>query len=93
LGKENYKRSDTFNTGIHLSQEIVYHSFSFILQEGFYVGLLDEINRSAMYNRAILRWKFKKNVLISISMKSHLHILDYPELGVGYYFTKMRDEK
>lgn len=93
LGKGNYKNRDAFNSGIHFSQEIVYHSFSFILQEGFYVGLLDEINESPIYNRAIVRWKFNEHILMSISMKSHLHILDYPELGLGYYFTKSQNEK
>ncbi|MFN6015579.1 MAG: hypothetical protein ACK47F_12895, partial [Flavobacteriales bacterium] len=83
-----YKPIYDYRTGIHLSQEFVYDRFSFILQEGFYIGLIDRVDNSFMYNRAMLRWKLNKNWLINISMRSHLHILDYPELGIGYYFTR-----
>lgn len=85
-GKDNHRSRDDFRTGIHFSQEIVYDRFSFILQEGFYVGLVDMVSNSSMYNRAILRWRFTENLLVHISMKSHLHILEYPELGFGYHF-------
>ncbi len=92
MGPDNpdYKSIYDFRTGIHLSQEIVYDRFSFILQEGFYIGLVDRVDKSIMYNRAILRWKLNDRFLISASMKSHLHILDYPELGFGYYFIKKK---
>lgn len=92
-GKSNYKPVYDYRTGVHFSQELVYERFSFILQEGFYFGLSDRVSNSAMYNRAILRWKFNAHVLMHISMRSHLHILDYPELGIGYYFLKDRYEK
>lgn len=85
-GKKLYKPIYDYRTGFHLSQEIVYNRFSFILQEGFYVGILDQVNKSIIYNRAILRWKFTNHFLVHVSMRSHLHILDYPELGLGYYF-------
>ncbi len=87
-GKDDFNRIDAFRTGIHLSQEFVYDRFSFILQEGIYIGLVNRVDKSLMYNRAMLRWKFNENWMMNISMKSHLHILDYPELGVGYYFTR-----
>ena len=92
MGPNNpdYKSIYDFRTGIHLSQEFVYDRFSFILQEGIYVGLVDQVDKSFMYNRAILRWKMNDRFLISVSMKSHLHILDYPELGFGYYFIKKK---
>jgi len=88
-----YKSIDDFRTGIHFSQELVYDRFSFILQEGFYMGLIDRVNNSLMYNRAILRWKFNEHLLMHISMRSHLHILDYPEVGVGYFLIKTDHEK
>jgi len=66
----------------------VYDRFSFILQEGIYAGLVDKVNNSFMYNRAILRWKFNDHFLMHVSMRSHLHILDYPEIGFGYYLLK-----
>jgi hypothetical protein len=92
-GKSNYQRRYDYRTGVHLSQELVYDRFSFILQQGFYVGLTDQVNKSFMYNRANLRWKFNEHILMHVSMRSHLHILDYPEIGVGYYFLKTTKEK
>lgn len=89
-GKSDYKSIYDFRTGIHLSQELVYDRFSFILQEGIYIGLIDRVDKSVMYNRAILRWKINEHFLIHISMKSHLHVLDYPELGFGYYFISKK---
>jgi len=82
---EDYKPVYDLKSGIHISQEFVYNRFSLILQEGVYVGLIDHIDGSDFYNRAILRWKFNDHFLMNISMKSHLYILDYPELGFGYY--------
>lgn len=89
-GNTVHKPIDDFRTGLHLSQELVYSKFSFILQEGMYLGLTDQVNNAKMYNRAILRWKFNDHYLMSVSMKSHLHILDYPELGFGYFFVKKK---
>lgn len=86
---EAYQSIYDLRSGIHFSQEIVYNRFSFILQEGYYVGLTDHVNHKGMYNRGILRWKFDR-YLVSVSMKSHLYILDYPEIGFGYYFTRKR---
>lgn len=80
-----YQPIDNFSSGVHISQEIVFDRFSFILQEGLQLGLKDKVHTLPMYNRAILRWKVNESFLIHISMKSHLHILDYPELGFGYY--------
>ncbi len=83
-----YKSTDDFRTGIHFSQEIVYDRFSFILQEGIYTGLTDQVTHHKIYNRAILRWKFNDHFLMHFSMKSHLHILDYPEIGFGYFLAR-----
>jgi hypothetical protein len=87
-GKPSYKSIYDYRSGIHLSQEFSYDRFSFILQEGIYVGLTDKVTNNIMYNRAIVRYKWTKSFFTHISMKSHLHILDYPEIGFAYYFTK-----
>lgn len=86
-GETAYKPADDFRTGFHISQELVYDRFSFILQEGLYVGLVDKVNNSFFYNRAFFRWKINSHLLINLGVRSHLHILDYPEIGFGYYFT------
>lgn len=85
-GKKAYKSIYDFRSGIHLSQEFIYNRFSFILQEGFYLLLTDQVNHKPFYNRAILRYKWGEHFFTHISMKSHLHILDYPEVGFAYYF-------
>lgn len=86
-GKDPYRPINDFRTGIHISQEIAYGDFSFILQEGLYVGLTNTVDPNRMmYNRGIVRWRMNDRFLIQITMKSHLHILDYPEFGFGYWF-------
>ena len=85
LGEE-YSPHQSFQTGLHLTQTIAYRKFRFTLQEGLYIGLVDPINRKPMYNRGILQYYVKDNWSIRIAMKSHLHILDYPEIGFGYKF-------
>lgn len=87
-GKVKYKSIYDFRTGIHLSQEFSYDRFSFVLQEGLYIGLTDKVANNIIYNRAIVRYKWTNSFFTHISMKSHLHILDYPEIGFAYYFTK-----
>lgn len=80
---EPYRRVDDFQTGIHVSQAFVYNRFSLILQEGFYVGLTNKGIRKAMYNRGIVQFQLNDRVLLRMAMKSHLHILDFPEIGLG----------
>jgi len=87
-GNKAFKSSYDFRTGIHLAQELAYGPFSFILQEGVYVGLTNHVDGKVYYNRAIVRYRWNDHFLIHISMKSHLHILDYPEVGFGYWFKK-----
>jgi hypothetical protein len=90
-GKEPYKPIHDFRTGMHISQEIAYGPFSFILQEGLYIGLTNRVDKSRiMYNRAIVRYKVSDQILVHVAMKSHLHILDYPEFGVGYWFNNSK---
>lgn len=81
-----YASSNSYTSGIHLAQEFIYDRFSFILQEGIYVGLTDKLFDHNMYNRAIARYKFTSHFFAGLSMKSHLFILDFPELGIGYYW-------
>lgn len=81
-----YKKSYDYKTGFHISQEFVYHKVSLIVQEGIYAFLTDKITNKKMFNRAIIRYRINNHILINLSMKSHLHILDYPEIGIGYFW-------
>ncbi|MFN5417257.1 MAG: acyloxyacyl hydrolase [Flavobacteriia bacterium] len=82
----NYTKKDDFRTGIHIAQEFVYNKCSFIIQEGIYLGLMDKVSHSFMYNKIIFRYKWNKHFITQAAVKSHLHILDYPEIGFSYYF-------
>lgn len=84
LHNGGYKKKYDYRTGIHFSQELVYNRLSLILQEGFYLGLVDEVTHQKMYNRGMVRYRISEHFFVSIAMKSHLHILDYAEIGVGY---------
>jgi hypothetical protein len=83
-GRNDFENIDQFKTGIHLSQELVYNRFSIMLQEGVYVFLTDKGNKRIMYNRGVVRFKTSKRSFVQLALKSHLHILDYPELGLGW---------
>jgi hypothetical protein len=78
-----YKAVDDFRTGLHLSQEFVYNRLSLIIQEGFYMILTDQVNHYPMYNRGVVRYRPTEKFFFQLSMKSHLNILDYPEIGLG----------
>lgn len=81
-----YSPSNSFMSGIHLAEEFVYNKFSLIVQEGLYIGLTEKLVGYKMYNRAIVRYKFSPHFFANFSLKSHLYILDFPEIGFGYYW-------
>lgn len=80
---ESYQSYYQFQTGIHVSQSIIYNRFSITLQEGIYLGLTERIDDYVMYNRGIVKYWVTDQFSMRLSMKSHLHILDYPEIGMG----------
>ncbi|MCU0434475.1 MAG: acyloxyacyl hydrolase [Bacteroidia bacterium] len=84
--EREFKSQYAYMTGIHFTQEFIYNKFSLLVQEGFYIGLRDELNNYFMYNRAMVRWHITPALFVNASMKSHLYILDFPEIGVGYTF-------
>ncbi len=79
-----YKPLYDFQSGIHISQSIIYNRFSFTLQEGVYVGLKYRVKNRPIYTRGMLRYRLTDNLAFSFAMKSHLHVLDFPEIGFGY---------
>jgi len=85
LAKKNeYKKAYDYSSGIHISQQVVYNRLSIILQEGAYVFMPNKAINKFMYNRGIVKYQATKHFSVRMTMKSHLHILDYPELGFGY---------
>lgn len=84
FGEAPYEKMDDYKTGIHLTQELVYHKFSIALQEGFYVLLKDKAFRNKTYHRFILRHQIGDRFFAQIAMKAHVVVLDYLEFGAGY---------
>lgn len=82
--EKDYSSIDQFQSGIHFSQTLVYGKFSLTLQEGIYLGLTEKVNNYSIYNRGIAKYKVGEHMSIRFHMKSHLHILDYPEIGIGW---------
>lgn len=81
-----YEPSNSFQTGVHISQSIIYNRFTFSLQEGVYLILKEKVDGYRFYNRGLVQYQVNGKLAIRIAMKSHLHILDYPEIGFGYKF-------
>lgn len=72
------------SSGIHITEFLRYKKWLFGLQLGVYVGFPEPINNKPMYTRGILQYAIGKHWSARIAMKSHLHILEYPEFGIGY---------
>lgn len=77
-----------WSSGLHLSFSLRYDKFRFILQAGSYIFLKNLVIDETVYNRAIFRYDIAKHMYIHFAMKSHLHILDYPEIGIGYRWKR-----
>ncbi|MCA1764257.1 MAG: acyloxyacyl hydrolase [Cryomorphaceae bacterium] len=86
LGRPNeqYQSSDQLSSGIHASVAFRYGKFRLIIQTGAYLLKENAVIDDFIYNRAMMRFDASKRIFVHFAMKSHLHILDYPELGIGY---------
>lgn len=82
--QESFSSLDRFQSGIHISQTIVYNKLSITFQEGVYLILKEKVEEYPIYSRGILKYRFTEKLSGRIVMKSHLHILDYPEIGIGW---------
>lgn len=81
---KTFHQRNYFETGFHLSEALRYKHFVFALQEGVYVGLTEPVYGHVFYSRAFVEYHFPKHFFVRLAMKSHLHILEYPEFGVGF---------
>lgn len=92
LGKPDGKftSGDELSSGVHVSVAFRYSKFRLILQTGAYLLKENAVIDDVIYNRAMLRFDISETFFAHFAMKSHLHILDYPELGIGYRW-KTRD--
>ncbi|MBI9069375.1 MAG: acyloxyacyl hydrolase [Salinivirgaceae bacterium] len=84
--ESDYKNSYGYQSGIHISQTFVYNRLKIELQEGIYILLPEKIANNKIYTKVILKYYITPKINVRLLMKSYLHILNYPEIGVGYKF-------
>ncbi|MFT7155371.1 MAG: hypothetical protein ACI8Q1_000372 [Parvicella sp.] len=80
---EQSRSSDVFQTGLFVSQQFIYNRFRLGIVEGIYLGLTNKVYNKLIYTKAFAQYIINDRFSMRITMKSHLHILDYPELGIG----------
>ena len=83
---ELFSNSYSFQSGIHISQSLIYGDFMLSLQQGLYLGLRERVDKYPVYTRGLVQYNCTDDLSFRVSMKSHFHILDYPEVGIGYQF-------
>lgn len=81
---EAYKGKDSYQTGVFISQQFIYNRIRIALVEGIYVGLPNKVYNKPIYTKAYIQYAITERFSVRLTMKSHLHILDYPELGIGF---------
>ena len=82
--EQQHRSSDAYQSGVHFTIAFVYNQLSLMLQQGIYLGLREKAEGYALYNRGVIRYAINDQWRVRLSMKSHLHILDYPEIGIGW---------
>ncbi|MFH0895502.1 MAG: acyloxyacyl hydrolase [Bacteroidota bacterium] len=75
--------------GVKGSYELVFSKLSFLFQVGIYALSQDKTD-GLIYDRLALRYKLNKNLLINLSLKTHLAKADFIELGLGYSLHKSK---
>ncbi|NOZ48225.1 MAG: hypothetical protein GXO79_15830 [Chlorobi bacterium] len=78
----NYKNSYRFRPGYHLSQDLLFGKFSFLLETGWYFTTHYK-NDYTFYHRLGLKYRFSKNFFILYALKTHWATADYMELAIG----------
>ena len=63
---KDYRKSDSFQTGIHLSQSIVYNRLTLSIQEGIYLFLTEQVGNYPIYSRGIVQYQVNNHLLIHL---------------------------
>ncbi len=87
LGK-NPADASLFSSGIHIAEQVNYKKWVFGVHLGVYAGLKEPINNKPLYSRGFIQYSVSDHFFVRLSMKSHLHILEFPEFGIGYKWHK-----
>jgi hypothetical protein len=81
--ERDFKPHFAWQSGLHINFIMYYNRMGFGLQQGIYLGLIDEVAGNKAYNRAFIEFFFNKNLHVVLALKTHLHILDHVQLGIG----------
>lgn len=81
--ERNFETQYAWQTGFHVNFIMYYNRLGFGIQQGLYVGLKDELAGNKAYNRAFIEFIFNQNLHLVLALKTHLHILDHVQLGIG----------
>lgn len=78
---------DNYQTGIYISESFHFNKLTLSLQEGVYLFLYDKVDSNYFYTNANIEYNIYKNLHVRLALKAHqFHILDHPEIGLGYRF-------
>jgi hypothetical protein len=83
------KPIDIFQGGFFTGYVLTFDRFSTVLGMGFYFK--DRyLPEDHIYHRIGMRYKFKNNLLVGVTLKSNWGKADYVEWSVGYVFNKKK---
>jgi hypothetical protein len=78
-----YKKGYDFRPGFHLSQDLLFGKFSFLLESGWYLINRTE-NEKTFYHRLGIKYRLYEHLFILFALKTHWATADYMELALGY---------
>jgi len=84
-GLETPSFADMTKWGLAISYEQVFENLSFVIQSGYYVRAR-MMNEGPIYNRFGFRYELGDNLLVNLTLKTHLFRADYVEYGIGWKF-------
>lgn len=84
-GSEEPSFGEMTKWGLAASYEQVFERLTFVIQTGFYVHA-QMMNEGPVYNRVGFRYDLTENILLNLTLKTHLFRADYVEYGIGWKF-------
>ncbi len=82
-GEYNNDSKNLFRMGIHLSHSLRYKRVLLCIHVGYYL-YSKYTDISLLYNRLAFQYMISNNIIVNISLKSHMAKADFIEWGIGY---------
>jgi len=86
IDKIEFKNKYYFNSGISVSNELVYNKLNVGIQVGNFVFLEDMYSNRLIYTKLVTRYKLTNHLVFSMALKTYFFVADYLGFGLGYYF-------